>query len=329
MLFSKCVTTARRHDPISVEIHLRLMDTAQQLMKDNKTNSSSSGYQDGFAVWQPNSFALSSVPLDAQLDSNAYADAIKTLQDGVRQLQLAFLYNRLKGVIVFEGWDAAGKGGVIRRLTSVMDPRAVRVWPISAPDQREREEHYLQRFWRRLPPNGELGVFDRSWYGRVLVERVEAFATSEEWGRAYGEINAFEKSLAADGFRLVKIFLHVSPEEQAERFRARLKDPLKRWKLTPEDLRNRDQRAAYEDAIEEMIRRTSAPDAPWHVIPANDKKFARAAALDTIIKALGASVNFEPREHTPEFLAEAHHALGMDDAASASRDAPADPGNKS
>jgi len=268
-------------------------------------------YKDGFAIWRPSGFRLSSVPGDLALDSMAYTGVLSELQAQVQQLQLGFLYNRLKGVIVLEGWDASGKGGIIRRLTSVMDPRAVRVWPISAPDKREQEEHYLQRFWRRLPPNGELGVFDRSWYGRVLVERIEGFADREAWSRAYGEINEFERSLAADGFRLVKLFLHVAPEVQADRFRARLQDPLKRWKLTPEDLRNRAQREAYEEAIEEMIRRTSAPDAPWHVIPANNKKFARAAAIHTIVETLGEGIDFEPPAHSPEFLAQAHKALNM------------------
>ena len=265
-------------------------------------------FDDQFAVWQPNSFHLADVPENASVDGDTYAKVLQNLQDDLRRLQLAFLYNKLKGVIVFEGWDAAGKGGIIRRLTSVTDPRAVRVWPISA-----RQEHYLQRFWRRLPPNGELGVFDRSWYGRVLVERVEDFATREEWGRAYSEINAFEASLAADGFRLVKIFLQVSHDVQAQRVRDRLNDPLKRWKLTEDDLRNRQKRRDYEAAVEEMVRRTSAPDAPWHVVPANDKKFARIAGLSTIVKSLGAGVDFSPPAPTPEFLAKAKQELGIDD----------------
>ncbi len=269
-------------------------------------------YEDQFAVWQPNGFRLADVPDDASVSTDTYADALNALQDELRELQLAFLYNKLKGIIVFEGWDAAGKGGVIRRMTSVMDPRAVRVWPISAPDEREREEHYLQRFWRRLPPNGELGVFDRSWYGRVLVERVEEFATREEWGRAYTEINSFESSLASDGFRLVKIFLHVGHDVQAQRFRDRLHDPLKQWKLTPEDLRNRGRRASYEEAVEEMVRRTSAPNAPWHVVPANDKKFARLAAISTIVRSLGAGIDFKPPALSPEFLAQAKKELGPD-----------------
>ncbi len=279
-------------------------------MGDGKPQVDAADHREMFSIWQPNGFSLSSVDQGASLSSGDYESIIQDLQEKVRRMQLAFLYNRLKGVIVFEGWDAAGKGGVIRRLTSVMDPRALRVWPISAPDTREREEHYLQRFWRRLPPNGELGVFDRSWYGRVLVERVEELASREEWGRAYSEINDFEKSLAADGFRLVKIFLHVTPEEQAKRFRERLNDPLKRWKLTPDDLRNRARREDYEAAIEEMVRRTSAPDAPWHVIPADDKKFARAAAINTIIQALSVGVDFEPPEPSTDFIRQAQESLG-------------------
>ncbi|WP_428481572.1 polyphosphate kinase 2 family protein [Pyruvatibacter mobilis] len=277
---------------------------------DTDTGKDAPNWRDLFAVWQTNGFALADIPADADIDGEAYEEHLIALQDRIRELQLAFLYNRLKGVIIFEGWDAAGKGGIIRRLSSVMDPRAVRVWPISAPDAREREEHYLQRFWRRLPANGELGVFDRSWYGRVLVERVEGFADREAWSRAYDEINSFERALAADGFRLVKIFLHISPEVQAKRFLERLDNPLKRWKLTPDDLRNRDKWGAYEDAIEEMVRRTSAPDAPWHVIPSHSKKFARLAALHTIIETLGAGVSLEPPLPSPAFLDEAHAALG-------------------
>lgn len=279
--------------------------------EDTAADGSDANHDDVFAIWHPSSFKLDEVPTDLALDNGDYEDILADLQDQVRQLQLAFLYNKLKGIIVFEGWDAAGKGGVIRRLASVMDPRAVRVWPISAPNALERDEHYLQRFWRRLPPNGELGIFDRSWYGRVLVERVEGFADREAWTRAYGEINDFEKALAADGFRIVKLFLHVTPDVQADRFRDRLKDPLKHWKLTPEDLRNRARRPDYEDAIEEMVRRTSAPDAPWHVIPANDKKFARVAALHTIIKALGNGVDTTPPEPTDDFLATARKELDM------------------
>jgi len=287
--------------------------------KDKKTDDTADGaagqrpsHDDNFAVWHPDGFGLANLGNDITMDSEFYERTLVELQLQLRQLQLAFLYNRLKGIIVFEGWDAAGKGGIIRRLTSVMDPRAVRVWPISAPDQREREEHYLQRFWRRLPPNGELGVFDRSWYGRVLVERVEGFATREEWGRAYSEINAFENSLASDGFRLVKLFLHVDHDEQAQRFRDRLNDPLKRWKLTPDDLRNRSKRVAYEDAIEEMVRRTSAPGAPWHVIPGNNKKFARLAAISSIIRMLSMGIDFTPPDPTPDFLAQAKRELGAD-----------------
>jgi polyphosphate kinase 2 (PPK2 family) len=266
-------------------------------------------WQDPFSVWQTNGFSLSDLPEDADIDGDAYEAHLLDLQHQLRELQLAFLYNRLKGIIVFEGWDAAGKGGVIRRLTSVMDPRAVRVWPISAPDAREQEEHYLQRFWRRLPPNGELGVFDRSWYGRVLVERVEGFADREAWTRAYDEINGFERSLAADGFRLVKIFLHISPQEQAKRFLERLDNPLKRWKLTPDDLRNREKWGPYEDAIEEMVRRTSAPDAPWHVIPAHNKKFARLAAIHTIVSSLGAGVSIAPPAPNADFVKKAQAVL--------------------
>lgn len=271
----------------------------------------SAGPDDAFAVWRPHEFSLAGVDLSHTLPEEPYEAELRVLQNRVRELQLAFLYNRVTGVIVFEGWDASGKGGVIRRLMSVMDPRAVKVWPIGAPDGRESSEHYLQRFWRRMPPRGELSVFDRSWYGRVLVERVEELTSRENWDRAYGEIRAFERSLADNGFRLVKIFLHVSEDKQAQRFRDRLADPLKRWKLTPDDLRNRALRPAYEEAVEEMIRRTSAPDALWHVIPADSKKFARIAALRTIVDTLGRGLDFDPPDPDPAFLDAARTELEL------------------
>ena len=189
-------------------------------------------------------------------------------------------------MIVLEGWDAAGKGGVIRRMHWPLDPRGLKVWPISAPTPEELDHHYLYRFWTRLPKSGQLVIFDRSWYGRVLVERIEGYATKTEWQRAYAEINEFERMLGDDGVRLVKIFLHITPEEQLARFRARFNDPLKRWKLSVEDLRNRARWADYEVAIEEMFQRTSTVRRPWIVIPGNSKPYARLAAIDAIVKRL-------------------------------------------
>ena len=180
---------------------------------------------------------------------------------------------------MLEGWDTAGKGGVVRRLGWALDPRSFKVHTIAAPTEREKTLHYLQRFWERLPQHGQIVAFDRSWYGRVLVERVEGFATPDEWKRAYDEINDFERLLIADETRLVKLFLHITPEEQIRRFRNRLTDPLKRWKLSYEDFRNRTRWKDYEAAIEDMMQKTSTHRAPWHLIPANDKPYGRLAAL--------------------------------------------------
>ncbi len=182
-------------------------------------------------------------------------------------------------MVVFEGRDAAGKGGVIKRLTALMDPRGFKVWPIGAPRDEEARHHYLWRFWNRLPEQGELAVFDRSWYGRVLVERVEGFAKKAEWHRAYDELNAFERMLTSDGVKLIKFWLQIDKQTQLERFRAREEDPVKQYKIGPDDWHNRKKWKAYSDAAQEMFDRTHRPDAPWVVIPANDKEYARLEVL--------------------------------------------------
>jgi polyphosphate kinase 2 (PPK2 family) len=188
--------------------------------------------------------------------------------------------------VVFEGWDAAGKGGAIRRLTAALDPRHVRVAEFAAPTEREKRHHFLWRFWPVLPGWGGMTVFDRSWYGRVLVERVEGFATEPEWRRAYDEIVSFERGLCAEGMVLVKFWLHVSEAEQRRRFHARERDPLKQWKLTDEDWRNLSHRAAYERALGDMLRHTDHKHAPWHLVAAENKPHARVAVLNDVVAAL-------------------------------------------
>ncbi len=190
--------------------------------------------------------------------------------------------------VLFEGWDASGKGGAIRRLVAPLDPRHVRVSQFSAPTEDEARHHFLWRFWPQLPGWGGMAVFDRTWYGRVLVERIEGYATPDEWKRAYGEIRDFEQSLADEGVIIIKFWLHLSNEEQLVRFRAREEDPLKRWKLTDEDWRNREQREAYAEAVEEMFERTDSPHARWHVIPAESKRYARVAVIRTVIEEIEA-----------------------------------------
>jgi AMP-polyphosphate phosphotransferase len=188
--------------------------------------------------------------------------------------------------IVFEGWDASGKGGCIKRLVAKLDPRHVRVVQFAAPTPDEKRHHFLWRFWPALPGWGGMAVLDRSWYGRVMVERVEGFATREQWLRAYEEINSFERSLYDEGTILVKFFLHISAEEQLRRFERRAKDPLKTWKLTEEDWRNREKRPQYLEAVEDMVSRTDQIEAPWNLIPADSKRYARVKVIETVNESI-------------------------------------------
>jgi polyphosphate kinase 2 (PPK2 family) len=193
--------------------------------------------------------------------------------------------------VIFEGADASGKGGAIKRLVAQLDPRHVRVVQFAAPTHDEKRHHFLWRFWPSLPGWGGMAIFDRSWYGRVLVERVEGFATREQWLRAYDEINGFERTLADEGMILIKFWLHISSEEQLKRFKRREKDPLKTWKLTDEDWRNREKRGQYDEAVEDMVARTSVePHASWHLIPAESKRYARVAVIETVISEIEAGM---------------------------------------
>jgi polyphosphate kinase 2 (PPK2 family) len=201
--------------------------------------------------------------------------------------------------VVFEGWDASGKGGAIKRLVAQMDPRHVRVVQFSAPSSNEKRHHFLWRFFPQLPGWGGMAVFDRSWYGRVLVERVDGLATREQWLRAYDEINSFERTLADEGMILIKFWLHISKQEQLQRFERRHDDPLKVWKLTEEDWRNRDKRAEYTEAIEDMVARTDQPHAPWHLIEANSKRFARVKVIQTVIERIERGMTQWGRELPP------------------------------
>jgi polyphosphate kinase 2 (PPK2 family) len=188
--------------------------------------------------------------------------------------------------VVMEGWDASGKGGAIKRLVEPLDPRHVRVSQFAAPTPDELRHHFLWRFVSPLPGWGGLAVFDRSWYGRVLVERVEKLTRKKVWKRAYREIRNFESGLSDEGMVFVKLWLHISPEEQLRRFEARAADPLKTWKLTDEDWRNRERRPSYEEAVEEMFEKTATPESPWHVIPAESKRYARVAVIRTVTEAI-------------------------------------------
>ncbi len=233
---------------------------------------------------------LRRVDLSLRLDDDEYHRELKRLQAKLYLLGLQVYHQKRPVVFVFEGWDAAGKGGAIQRLTAELDPRAYTVHAIAAPAGDDKARHYLYRFWRRLPPRGQFAVFDRSWYGRVLVERVEGFARPDEWRRAYAEINQFERQLVDFGAIIAKFWLHISPEEQLRRFTERQNVPYKAWKLTDEDWRNREKWPLYLEAADEMLLRTSTPFAPWTIVEAEDKKYARIKVLRTALNVLEAEL---------------------------------------
>ncbi|MDB9314219.1 polyphosphate:AMP phosphotransferase [Spirulina sp. CS-785/01] len=224
--------------------------------------------------------------LSLNLDKKEYKKRLRSAQLDLKKLQLKIYQQQIPVILVFEGWDAAGKGGAIKRLTDILDPRSYKVNTYSAPSEEEKQYHYLWRFWRKLPLAGNFGIFDRSWYGRVLVERVEGFASEWEWRRAYREINEFEAQLISHGSVLVKFWLQIDPDEQLRRFEARQNDPFKRYKLTDEDWRNREKWDLYEMAINQAIARTSTPSTPWSIVPANDKYYARVFIIETIIQSI-------------------------------------------
>lgn len=235
----------------------------------------------------------------ARYDGDYDAD-LERLQELVSRQFVSLAVHKRRAMIVTEGWDAAGKGGAIQRLTAQCDPRHYHVWPIAAPSEGEKARHYLWRFWNRLPKAGEIAIFDRSWYGRVLVERVEGFAAEAEWRRAYDEINEFESGQVADGTLIIKLFFHVTEETQRKRIAARFDDPWKRWKVTAEDFRNIAKRDLYLEALHDMFRETDTRWASWTAIDGNNKKSARIAALRAVADALGGHVPAEPPRDRPD-----------------------------
>jgi len=234
---------------------------------------------------------LSSLDMTKKLGKKDYNHELNRYQGQLNKLHRAARERKLSALLLFEGWDAAGKGGAIRRITAAIDARSYQVIPIAAPTDEERAQHYLWRFWRHLPRAGRITVFDRSWYGRVLVERVEGFATETEWMRAYAEINDFEEQLVEYGTVLVKYWVHITAHEQLERFRLREVTPHKAWKLTDEDWRNRERWDDYEQAVNDMVERTSTRLAPWTLIEGNDKRYARVAVLKALCEQLEAALD--------------------------------------
>ncbi|MEM6691388.1 MAG: polyphosphate:AMP phosphotransferase [Planctomycetota bacterium] len=229
---------------------------------------------------------LSRVDLKQTLGKKDYRQRRDRAQGDLNLVCRQAKKQKVSSVLVFEGWDAAGKGGAIRRVLRALDPRTYRVIPVAAPTEEEHAQHYLWRFWRHRPSAGNITFFDRSWYGRVLVERIEGFAREDEWQRAYKEINEFEQELAESGIMICKFWLHIDPDEQLRRFEERKNTPHKAWKLTDEDWRNREKWHAYESAVNDMIQYTNTADAPWTIVPANDKYTARIHVLETACERL-------------------------------------------
>jgi polyphosphate:AMP phosphotransferase len=237
-------------------------------------------------AYTPGASLLDQVDLAQRLSESEYEREMDRLQERLSRLAWAAREQRIATVLAFEGWDAAGKGSAIRRVTAAFDPRLYRVVGIAAPTDEEKAQHYLWRFWRHVPRDGRITIFDRSWYGRVLVERVEGFAPVADWDRAYGEINDFERQLIDHRMVLAKFWIHISPEEQLKRFKERERVAYKRFKITDDDWRNRKKLPAYREAVEEMLARCESPSAPWTVVAGNDKRFARVQILRTIAERI-------------------------------------------
>ena len=229
---------------------------------------------------------LDGVDLTLSLSKEEYKKKLAVLQKRLASLHSQMYLKRIPVVLAFEGWDAGGKGGAIKRVTEPMDPRGYEVIPTASPNDIEKAHHYLWRFWNNMPKAGHMAIFDRTWYGRVMVERIEGFCTEVEWQRAYKEINQMEEHLHHAGAIILKFWMHIDKDEQERRFNERMSNPEKQWKITDEDWRNREKWDAYETAVNEMIIRTSTTHAPWIIVEGNSKYYARIKVLETIVEAL-------------------------------------------
>ena len=229
---------------------------------------------------------LDGVDMSLSMTKEAYKKRLAQLQDELMRLHNEMYLKRIPVVVALEGWDAAGKGGAIKRLTEPLDPRGYEVVPTAAPNDIEKAHHYLWRFWKEMPKDGHMTIFDRTWYGRVMVERIEGFCSQNEWRRAYREINQMEQNLTDHGVVVLKFWLQIDKDEQERRFKERMEDPEKQWKITDEDWRNRGKWDEYVKAVDEMILRTSTTCAPWTIVEANSKYYARIKILETVVRAL-------------------------------------------
>ena len=273
---------------------LRVMEALRERLTERLARPAPAEPEDGAGDEQatkvPRKSVLDTVDLSARVSKSSYRERLEARQLELKELSIRAREAEVSSVLVFEGWDAAGKGGAIRRMTGAMGAMDYRVIPIAAPNDEERAHHYLWRFWRRLPRAGRMAIFDRSWYGRVLVERVERFARPEEWRRAYAEITDFEEALVEHGIVVRKFWLHIDPDEQLERFRERERTGYKKYKITGEDYRNRERWPEYVEAVNEMVRRTHSDAAPWKLVSANDKRNARIEVIETVCDDLRAAL---------------------------------------
>lgn len=264
------------------EVIRRLQEQIQEV-KDKKSRKTE---VPGTEQKRMESSVLSKADLTLAYTEKEYKAKLKALQDKLELLHSELYRRRIPVVLGFEGWDAGGKGGAIKRLTDAMDPRGYLVSPTAAPSAVEKSHHYLWRFWKAMPKAGHVTIFDRTWYGRVMVERIEGFCTKEEWQRAYREINDMEAHLAHSGAIVLKFWMQIDKEEQERRFKERMENPLKQWKITEEDWRNREKWDLYEEAVNEMIIRTSTSYAPWIIVEGNNKYYARVKVLETVVNAI-------------------------------------------
>jgi len=237
---------------------------------------------------------LDTIDLSLAYDKSTYQEELIKYQVALHDLGYQVYVQERPVVMVFEGWDAGGKGGAIKRVTEKLDPRGYVVYSIAAPQGEDAVRHYLYRFWRRLPESGQIAIFDRSWYGRVMVERIEGFCTESDWKRAFLEINQFERQLVDFGTILFKFWVHISKEEQLFRFESRAHDPLRKWKLTDEDWRNREKWGVYKQAVDEMLLKTSTVTAPWTIVEGNSKYYARVKVLKTLVEKLSIELDYDP-----------------------------------
>ncbi len=244
-------------------------------------------------------------------DSKEPEKELEKLQLKMLRVQQGVWHSKRRAIFLFEGFDASGKGGTIRRLTSMLDPRSVRVYSFGPPSPEEQGRHYLYRFWTVLPKPGDICVFDRSWYGRVLVERVEKLTLKDRWSQAYEEINQMEKMLVEDGVDLVKFFLAISPEEQLRRFEQRLKDPYKQWKITPEDIEARRRWNEYVEAAEEMLEKTHTSRSPWNLVAADHKHYARKRVLEIAVSLLKHHADWMEKETMNRTVRELEKSLNL------------------